>query len=182
MKLFNSLRNAALAIMLLSAGAANATLLDFKLTGGYTASWQLDLAPTPDDYGNGQAFVVWNVPGFPDAALDVADIYFFNAVEGGGLEIYDFWSDTDLVVTDGLQLYSGSEANPVFNLGTFALTEYQGTQTYILTIALADIGGGGANVPEPATGALLLGGLGIMYVLRKRVVSALPLKKMQLAA
>lgn len=170
MKLFKSLRNAALAVMLLSAGAANATLLNFTLTGGYTASWQLDSAPVPDDAAAGQAFVLWDVPGFPGASLGVADIYFFNANFGGGLEIYDFWSDTDLVVTDGPQLYSGSELSPVFNLGTFALTQYMGTQTYTLTIALADAGG--TDVPEPATGALLLAGLGVILVLRKRQAGA----------
>jgi hypothetical protein len=70
-------------------------------------------------------------------------------------------------LTDGPQLYTGSEDSPMFSLGTFFLTEFEGTQTYILTVTQADTGDG-TDVPEPASAALLIGGLGAMYALRKR--------------
>jgi hypothetical protein len=169
MKMMKSLRCAALAAVLMTAGIANAALLQFTVTGGYTATWQMDANPAPDDGEDGLFFTVWDVPGFDDAVTGVADISFFSTDVGGGLEIYDYLGSNVLLSTDGPQLYTGSEDNPFFTLGTFALTEYQGTDTYTLTIA--EVGGPvvpPTGVPEPATGALLIGGLALIGVLRKR--------------
>ena len=165
MNLMKSLRSAALVVMLFSAGVANATLLQFNLTGDYSASWQLNSPAAPDVVGPGEGFIIWDVEGnFPGSFFDLADITFYNASMGGGLEIYDFWGDEFLLSTDGPQLYTGSEANPFFTLGTFFLTEFQGTGNYILTVTEV----GSADVPEPATGMLLLAGLGMIGVMRKR--------------
>ena len=161
-------RNAALAAVLLTSGVANAALLQFTVTGGYTASWQLDTNPAPDDVSDGLYFTVWDVAGFDDAFFGVADISFFSSAFGGGLEIFDFYGFALLLSTDGPQLYTGSEDNPFFTLGTFALTEYQGTDTYTLTIAAVGAPPGPAPVPEPATGALLLGGLALLYGFKRR--------------
>lgn len=158
------LRNLALAATLLSAGVANAGLLQFQITGDYTATWTLDSNPTPDLAGEGEGFVVWDVE-FPDAVLGVADFWFFNADLGGGLQIEDFYGGSYLLVTDGPQLYSGSELAPEFLLGTYDLTEYLGSGSYVLTISSLDVPG---EVPEPATGALLIGGLGLLIAARKR--------------
>lgn len=57
MTLLKSLRNAALAVVLLSAGLANATLYQFTLTGGYTASWQLTSPASPDIVGDGEGLI-----------------------------------------------------------------------------------------------------------------------------
>jgi hypothetical protein len=173
LNLMKSLRHAAVAVALLSAGVANAALLQFNLTGSYTASWQLNSTGTPDDGANGVAFVIYDVDGnFPGSAFDLADLYFYNAAQGGGLEIYDYYGDTDLVITDGQQLYTGNEASVItFKLGTFFLNEFQGSGRYTLTItdldAPADPGTPG-QVPEPASIATMLGGLGLMAALRKR--------------
>lgn len=164
MKLMKLVRNAALAAMLLTAGVANATLLQFTVTGDYNATWQIDSAVPPDDIYLDEGFIVWDVPGFDDAILGVADITFFNAGIGGGIQIEDYYLGNVLLSTDGPQVYTGTEENPIYTLGTFALTEYLGTGTYTLTIAEV----GAAAVPEPATGALLLGGLALMGALRKR--------------
>ena len=169
MKLMKFVRNAALVAMLFSGSVANAALLQFTVTGDYSASWQMDSNPTPDAYGEDEGFLVYDVEGFPDAILGVADITFWSAAIGGGLEIYDYYFDNVLLSTDGPQLYTGSEDNPNFILGSFALTEYLGTGLYTLTIA--EIGGPTlppSDVPEPATGALLLGGAAIMAGMRKR--------------
>lgn len=166
MNLMKSLRSAAVVVMLFSAGVANAGLYQFALTGDYTANWRLNSTVDPDIAADGQAFVIFDVPGtFPGASTGVADLTFYNAINGGGLDIYDFSADTVLLSADGAQLYTGLESAPTFRLGTFGLSEFGGGQgRYTLTVTDLDAG----TVPEPATGALLFGGLGLIYALRKR--------------
>ena len=163
-----SLRSAAVAVALLSAGVANAGLYQFDLTGDYSASWQLNSTVAPDDEVVGAYFTVWDVEGFQDAFFGVADLSFFNAAFGGGFEIYDFWGETTLAVTDGAQLYTGLESAPTFRLGTFGLTEFGGPGSYTLTVTDLDAVPEPSPVPEPATGAMLLGGLALLYASRKR--------------
>lgn len=168
MKMLKFFRNAALAAVLLSTGVANAALLQFTVTGAYSATWQMDSNPAPDDFEDGLYFTVWDVEGFDDASFGVADLSFFSTAVGGGMEIYDFFGFNVLLSTDGPQLYTGTEDNPFFTLGTFALTQYQGTDTYTLTIAAVDAPTTPDPIPEPATGALLLGGLALLYGFTRR--------------
>lgn len=157
------LSQVAVSAALLWTGVANAALYQFNLTGDYTAQWTLDSNVTPDVTEDGVGFIVYDVSGFPDAFFGVADISFFSSAAGGGLVIEDYWSGIPLVQTDGPQLYTGTEDSPVFRLGTFALTEYQGSGNYTLNISNV------SAVPEPATYGMLLAGLGLMgATLRRR--------------
>ncbi|PZP29436.1 MAG: hypothetical protein DI603_17390 [Roseateles depolymerans] len=150
-------RVTAAAAMAAAAVGAQADTYQFTLTGDYNATWLLASSPTPDDYGDGQGFVIWDVEGFADASEGVADVYFWSGDIGGGLQVNDFYGgDFALVSTDGPQLYTGTEDAPTFTLGTFSLTEYQGSGTYTLTVTNV------SAVPEPASVALLLGGLGLV--------------------
>jgi len=164
-----SLRNVALTALLLSAGVANAALYQFQLTGDYTASWQLESTVESDDGVVGSYFTLWDVEGnFPGSLIDVVDIDFYTAADGGGLGIVDFYGESLLLLADGGQLYTGTQFNPVFLLGTFALTDYFGSgDTYTLTVTDLDAEPP-VDVPEPATAALLLGGLGLLAASRKR--------------
>lgn len=147
---------AATTALFAAATGAQAGTYQFSLTGDYTASWQLQSNPIPDDSADGVGFVLWDVDGFPDAALGVADVFFWEGSFGGGLQIDDYYGGSVLVSTEGPQLYTGTNANPVFKLGTFALTEYNGSGSYTLTVT--DV----TAVPEPASIALMLGGLGLV--------------------
>jgi hypothetical protein len=168
-KLIKSLRNVALAAMLFSAGVANAALYQFQLTGDYTASWQMNSTADPDFAFDGFLFSVYDVEGnFPGSLANLADLTFYNADAGGGFEIIDFLGDQVLLVTDGRQLYTGPERSPTFLLGTFALSEFEGFGNYMLTVTDLDALPGPGEVPEPATAALLLGGLGVLLASRKR--------------
>jgi hypothetical protein len=165
MKIFRHFRHLFLAILLLTSGAANAAVLQFTLTGAYAASWQLDTAQPPFDPFEGFWVTYIDLSGsFPGASTPVVDITFYSPALDGGFEIYDYNAGIALVETVGPQLYTGSETDPVFTLGTFALTAIDGPGSYLLTIAEV----GATAVPEPATGALLFGGLAVMYGARRR--------------
>lgn len=170
MSLLKSLRNVAMAAVLFSVGVANAATYQFNLTGGYTASWTLNSTVSPDVVYDGEGFILEDIDGnFPGSLINFVDLSFYSTAIGGGLEILDYYGDTLLLSTDGFQLYTGSEDSPTFRLGTFALTEYQGTETYTLTVTDLDAVPPPSNdVPEPATGALLFAGLGLMAAARKR--------------
>ena len=166
--LLKMLRNVSVVALLFSAGAAHAGLYQFNLTGDYTASWQMDSTIEPDAAVEGIGFVKFGVEGsFPGTLLGLADLYFYNAEQNGGFEIYDFYNDFTLVVVDGPQLYSGSELMPTFLLGTFNLVDSGGgLGSYTLTVT--DLDAGPVDVPEPATAAMLIGGLGLLAAARKR--------------
>ena len=166
MNLKKSLRSAALVAMLFSAGVANAAIYQFNLTGDYTANWQLDSTVVPEDFLDKGFFMVTAEGEFPGAVSELAWVTFYNARYKGGLEIYDYIGNKLLLVTDGPQLYTGSESAPTFRLGTFGMTEARNSGNF--TLMVTDLSAGPSPVPEPATGAMLLGGLGLMYAFRKR--------------
>jgi len=169
LKIAKSLKNVLLAAMLFSAGVANAALYQFQLTGDYTADWKLDANPTVTGGSlNNVSFTLSDVVGnFPGASRDVVDLMFYNEAAGGGLLIEDWYAGKFLLTTGGPQMYSGKENKPLFELGTFVLTDNRGVGNFSLTItdldALPPV-----DVPEPASVALLLGGLGLLAAARKR--------------
>lgn len=139
------------------AATAQADTYQFTLTGAYTASWTLDTDLIPDEVYEGQGFILYDVQGnFPGSLINYTDLIFYHGDIGGGLQIDDFYGEQTLLIADGPQLYTGTEDSPIFSLGTFALTEYQGTASYTLTVTNI------SAVPEPASIALLLGGLGLV--------------------
>lgn len=170
MNLMKSVRTAAMVVLMLTASVANAGLYGFTITGDYSASWQMDSNAVPDVGEPGLGIFYMDVEGnFPGSLFDVADLTFYSGDLGGGLEIYDFYGGGfTLLITDGEQLYSGLESSPMFRLGTFGLTDFQGSGTYTLTVTDLDAGPEPSPVPEPATSAMLLGGLSMLYAVRKR--------------
>lgn len=169
MKFVKSLMSAALATVLLSAGAANAALYEFKITGDYTASWQLDSEQEPEsaERDGGLTFEAVEV-SFADGFKDLIDVTFFNAGIGGGLQLFDWWNDKYLLTTNGPQVYSGAEHRHEFILGSYALTQFAGAGNYLLTITDLDALPEPGEVPEPATIAMLASGLGALYATRRR--------------
>ena len=169
MNLLKSFRSATVVAMLLSAGVANAGLYQFELTGNYSASWQLDSTVVPDFASATRFFALDNVDGrFPGSLAGQAGLTFYGARFGGGMEIYDFQGSTLLLVTDGPQLYSGPESNPTFRLGTFGMTQVVNLGSGIYTLTVTDLDAAPVDVPEPATSAMLLAGLGLLYASAKR--------------
>lgn len=164
MKHVGTLVAAALAVSALAA-PAHATVLNFVVSGDYSASFKLDSNPTPDTSQALSHFTVWDVAGFPDAALGFADVTFYTATNGGGIGIEDFYGFQQLLLTDGPQLFSGTVAAPTLLTGTFALTQVEGGGKYTLTVTEQ----AAAAVPEPATWAMMLAGFGMVgFGLRRR--------------
>ncbi len=158
--MYKALICAAAAALTFSA-PANAALLNFNLTGDYTASWTLDSNPTPD-WEDGSSFVFVNLPGnFPGSDDNRVTIVFVASNSGGGLLI-------DVPISfyvTGPQLFSGTTARPTFHTGTFLLADFSdGPEDNTLVISEAN-----AAIPEPATWAMMIAGFGLIgSALRRR--------------
>lgn len=146
---------------------ANAATYIFTLTGDMNATFQnatfqLDANPTPDIEVDG-GFTLLNV-AFDQSPTGFANLNFYSTSNSGGFDIEDPTTIHFFGNFLGPQLYTGTEANPTFKTGTFALTDDQGAGSYTLNIASA-IG----TVPEPATWGMMILGMGAVgFAMRRR--------------
>lgn len=164
MKLFSSIMAAALAFVALSS-PAQATLYNFNISGDYSSNFQIDSIQTPvAGVPNSSTIFAIAAGTFTGAQSPLVYVYFFNAASGGGLGILDPSTSNILMLSDGPQLYSGTEADPDFLAGTFALTEFEGSGKYTVVISDAAL----AAVPESATWTMMLAGFGMIGVAIRR--------------
>lgn len=155
----------AVAIVASAALPANATVLNFSLSGSRNATFQLDSNPTPDFSSTsvfGDQIQFSNVSGTFGGVAGVAPSIGFGSGLFASLNI----NGTSLGFTQfaGPALFSGTYLAPIFAPGVFQLTSIVSGSS-VLTISEARAGG----VPEPATWALMITGFGLSgLVLRRR--------------
>jgi hypothetical protein len=137
-------------VLMLSAGSvARASTLLFTLSGVENGSFTLSSNPTPDDFVAGQYTKFINLSFNNGVTTDTNyQILFFSTINGGAFaDIYNPFGYF------GSQLYTGTEAAPVFAPGTFPLNQGGPTIETLTITAVA------SPVPEPASLLLSLTGL-----------------------
>jgi hypothetical protein len=144
---------------------AQASLLDFELTGSRTASFKIDTDTTPDKFSSsafGNQIQFLDVSGIFGGIPETATIGFGTSIFAQlniGAEMLGFTQFA------GPDLFTGNPSDPQFKLGTFALTSLvSGAST--LTISSV------AAVPEPSTWAMMIAGfLGLGFMAYRKKTS-----------
>lgn len=153
------------------ASTASATPLLFTLTGSRQAVFVLDSNPTPSSVSAFQTNFT-DVNGSFGGVDGVASLINFGAVTD-----FPFVATLNILAPNigftqfsGGQIFSGTLASPMFNIGTYALNNPFFGGPALLTIS--DGSGTGSAVPEPASWAMLIGGFGLVGAsLRRRRVA-----------
>ena len=157
---------AAGALLLAGAPASAATLL-YTVTGAYTASFELNNKPVSlVDPSDPNAFFVFDVPGTFGGYAGIGGLTFYSAAEGGGFTTTFLNPDTstyDLSNPVGLQLFTGPLSHPtLLAFGPTIFTDYYDPRlTYTISAIVTD-------VPEPASWAMMIAGLGLIGGLSRR--------------
>jgi hypothetical protein len=150
--------------MALIAVPADAAIFTFTVTGSIDAAFTIDsgLLSPPAEYDD-TTFTLTDVAGTFRGISRRADAISFNTLSwDGGLTIQ--LGDAFLNLW-GSQLFTGSTAAPVLTTGTFTMLE-DGDADFVSTLTIDEVT---AAVPEPASWALMIVGMGaIGYTMRRR--------------
>jgi hypothetical protein len=157
-----------LTALLFASFAAKADSLEFVLSGpAGTFDFPLSSNPTPDSSSNGVSFTVDGVLINSVMVSFTTDITFYNSGDSshpGGLSFElpaPPIGPTESIDLTGPQLYTNTEAAPLFSPGTFSLFDVAGA-LYTLDIMAT---------PEPSTIALFSTGLILFAGVARRKLS-----------
>jgi hypothetical protein len=136
-------------------------LFDFVANDpSWNVSFTLDSAPMPTE-ANPVVFRIADVQVNTIDGVQLAEISFYTAANLGGFSAY--WDNNMLADTTGMQLYTGKTSSPAFAPGSYSLTGYTNETGGTLNIRSVN-----AAVPEPATWALMILGMGAIGVTMRR--------------
>ena len=127
--------------------ASAVTTYRFALSGPQTASWTLPASPNPSITVPPLFFVMVGVSGTVNGSPDTFSLGFGSALYNLNFGLLSP-SNGQSASTTGPILFTGPVSAPTFKLGTFALSD-----GYSLSIA---------GVPESASWAMMIGGMGIL--------------------
>ena len=162
---------AAALLAVIAPGSVEATTyVHYELSGGITARWNIALG-APIGYNDpGVSTGYQDVPGtYPTFVPYYADVVFYTGAYDG-LDLLDPYVTPGTLTSiipgnNGLSgsgspvvLFSGTTANPTLLLGTYTLVDSFNT-SYTLAVTTLDIP---AAIPEPATWALMMAGVGVL--------------------
>jgi hypothetical protein len=154
-----------LCLLAIAAAATVAKADTFKLTGdGNTYTFSIDSSPTVTEIPFG--FIVNDVTVTDDGvATPDSTLTFYDTAFDGGLNIQP---STNTLAFDSDQLYSGTNASPIFLLGTFKLTNIVDGSKYKLVIKDDPT----SPTPEPSSLVLLASGsLAFIATARRKLLS-----------
>ncbi|MGK6323465.1 PEPxxWA-CTERM sorting domain-containing protein [Sphingomonas sp. DT-51] len=130
--------------------------------GSQSVSFTLDSNPVANFVGS-TGLTFNTIPLTTSTGIVVGDVSFFTTNALGGFLAQG--AGRYYTSTTGSQLFSGTMRNPIFTPSTFALKGYFGDSGGVLTISAATP----AAVPEPATWAMMILGMGAVgYAMRRR--------------
>ncbi|MBB3692460.1 PEPxxWA-CTERM sorting domain-containing protein [Sphingomonas sp. BK580] len=146
----------------IAAPASAAPLLfDFVANDpSWDVSFTLDSSPSPTE-ANPVVFRISDVEIKTLRGVQLAEVSFYTAGNLGGFSAY--WDNNMLANTTGVQVYNGNTSNPTFAPGSYTLTGYNDETGGTLNIRSVN-----AAVPEPATWAMMILGMGVIGVAMRR--------------
>jgi len=153
-------RVAAASLFAVAALSAQADVYEFNLSGStYSADWLINSQPEVETNVSteGAGFLTVADSGyFPDSPDSLPFLTFYKIRPGSNfvMGITDLATIAHLYVSSE-QLYTGSELSPTFKLGVFQLQDHLDASVKA-TLTITNI----SAVPEPASLAMLLAGLG----------------------
>jgi hypothetical protein len=133
---------------------ADATVWSFDITGNGNASFVIDSSKTNPWSVNNTGITYANVAGIYNGTSTSRYVQFFNDTGYGGFNIGFIGQGK------GTMFYTGSNANPVFTVGTFTLLPFAFGTSGGYTVTIKEVIA--AAVPEPATWAMMLVGFGMI--------------------
>lgn len=141
---------------LFASTSASAATYFFNIAGPQAISFTLDSSPIPNSQVLGDYFRIDGVSGLVNSLTSTFDLGFGSSAYSANFGFLNPTVGTFFITGPGIQLYTGTEAAPTFKTGTFALSD-----GYSISIS--------PGVPEPATWAMMILGLGAVgHAMRRR--------------
>jgi hypothetical protein len=129
-----------------------------------SVSFALDTNPSPLLQLNESYVTFKPLPVKTSSGTYNANIFFYTPFSAGGFDIFNSATNASIARVTGAQLFSGTNQAPIFSMGSYKLNGLLPFSGGTLTISAVN-----SAVPEPATWAMMILGMGAVgYAMRRR--------------